>query len=74
MVPALVMKTTVYSGPGPTFKGIVRVPTGVVFETDWLPSKEEVIDMCDGFKALHNNEPAIDVSADQAAREARWDF
>jgi hypothetical protein len=66
------MKTIIYSGPGPTFKGVVRIPTEVVFQTDWLSSRAEVVALCDQFKANYQEEPVV--SSTQLIRQANWDF
>ena len=65
------MKTIVYSGPGPSFKGVVRSPTERVFETEWLPDRERVQELCRTFIASYR---PISEADSQLARQAGWDF
>lgn len=65
------MKTIIYSGPGPTFKGVVRIPTEVVFQTEWIKSRAEVVNLCNEFKSGYVEPTYV---PDQPKREANWDW
>ncbi len=65
------LKTIIYSGPGPSFKGTIKTYTHRVFETDWLKDREQVKKLCADFASSYVDEFHI---YDQPDREAKWDF